>query len=203
MKNSPVEMIPIERIKIINPRFRDRKKFDAIIQSIRNLGMKKPIKVAVRGSNGDTSYELVCGQGRIEACQALGYTEIPAIVVEATKEDSLLMSLVENMARLPSKPLDLIREIERLKERGHTNAAISRKLDITEKMVHGLLALSGSGEDRLLDAAIKGLIPLGVAIDIAKTDGVESQKELLNAYENKQLNQVSIRTVKRLIEQRR
>ncbi len=203
MKNSPVEMIPIDRIKIINPRFRDRKKFDAIIQSIRNLGMKKPIKVAVRGSNGDTSYELVCGQGRIEACQALGYTEIPAIVVEATKEDSLLMSLVENMARLPSKPLDLIREIERLKERGHTNAVISRKLDITEKMVHGLLALSGSGEDRLLDAAIKGLIPLGVAIDIAKTDGVESQKELLNAYENKQLNQVSIRTVKRLIEQRR
>ncbi|MEI8312002.1 MAG: ParB N-terminal domain-containing protein, partial [Verrucomicrobiota bacterium] len=129
MKNSPVEMVPIDRIKIINPRFRDRKKFDVIIQSIRNQGMKKPIKVAVRGTNGDTAYDLVCGQGRIEACQALGYTEIPAIVVEATKEDSLLMSLVENMARLPSKPLDLIREIERLKERGHSNAAISRKLD--------------------------------------------------------------------------
>ena len=203
MKNNPVEMIPIDRIKIINPRFRDRKKFDIIIQSIRNLGMKKPIKVAVRSTNGDTVYDLVCGQGRIEACQALGYTEIPALVVEATKEDSLLMSLVENMARLPAKPLDLIREIERLKASGHTNTAISRKLDITEKMVSGLLSLSGSGEERLLDAAIKGIIPLGVAIDIAKTEGVEAQKELLAAYENKQLNQVSIRSVKRLIEQRR
>ena len=53
MKNNPVEMIPIDRIKIINPRFRDRKKFDTIIQSVRNQGMKKPIKVAVRGTNGE------------------------------------------------------------------------------------------------------------------------------------------------------
>ena len=44
---------------------------------------------------------------------------------------------------------------------------------------------------------------MGVAIDIAKANDVETQRELLKAYETKQLNQVSIRTVKRLIDQRR
>jgi len=40
-------------------------------------------------------------------------------------------------------------------------------------------------------------------MDIAKADSIETQRELLKAYETKQLNQVSIRTVKRLIDQRR
>jgi len=46
-------------------------------------------------------------------------------------------------------------------------------------------------------------VPLGVAVDIAKADSVEMQRGLLKAYENKQLNMVSIRAVKRLIDQRR
>ena len=65
------------------------------------------------------------------------------------------------------------------------------------------LALKKAGEERLLDAALKGKIPLGVAIDIAKTESIEAQRELLKAYESKQLNQASIRTVKRVIEQRK
>jgi ParB family transcriptional regulator, chromosome partitioning protein len=40
-------------------------------------------------------------------------------------------------------------------------------------------------------------------MDIAKTKDAETQRELLKAYETKQLNLVSIRTVKRLIDQRR
>src|ERR1017187_1563250 len=67
----------------------------------------------------------------------------------------------------------------------------------------GFIALKKAGEERLLDAAISGRIPLGVAIDIAKAKSVETQRELLKAYETKQLNQVSIRAVKRLIDQRR
>ena len=56
-----------------------------------------------------------------------------------------------------------------------------------------MIALKKAGEERLLDAALSGRIPLGVAMDIAKADSVETQRELLKAYENKQLNQVSIR----------
>jgi len=200
-----VTLIPIERIRILNPRARDRKKFEKVLNSIQNLGLKKPIKVSTRNVKDDEEpgYDLVCGQGRIEAYQALGYAEIPAVVVEVPKEDRLLMSLVENMARRFPAPMDLIYEIERLTEAGYSKLAIGKKLDIADSFVGGLLALKKAGEERLLDAALKGKIPLGVAIDIAKTESVEAQRELLQAYESKQLNQASIRTVKRVIEQRK
>jgi ParB family transcriptional regulator, chromosome partitioning protein len=202
--NHEVEIIPIERIRILNPRHRDKKKFEQIILSIKHLGLKKPITISRRNvkEGEEPGYDLVCGQGRIEACRALGFTQIPAIIVEVSKEDRLLMSLVENMARRFPAPMDLILEIERLKERGYSNVAISKKLDIADTHVAGLLALRKAGETRLLDAALKGRIPLGVAIDIAKTEGKDAQKELLKAYESRQLNQASIRVLKRLIDQR-
>ena len=200
-----VKIIPIDRIRILNPRHRDRKKFEVIIQSIKNLGLKKPIQVSLRSSQEEEGpeYDLICGQGRIEAFMALGHKEIPAVIVEISKEERLLRSLVENMARRYPAPLALIREIERLKAAGYGNTEIARKLDIDNTMVAGLIALKNAGEERLLDAASSGRIPLGVAMDIAKTDSVEAQRELLKAFETKQLNYLSIRTVKRIIDQRR
>ena len=203
--NEEIKMIPIESIRILNPRYRDQKKFQAIIQSIKNLGLKKPIKVSLRtAQEGDEpGYDLVAGQGRIEACLALGFKEIAAIVVSVSKGDRLLMSLAENMARRFPSPMDMVSEIQRLKGEGYSNVVIGEKLDIDHTLVGGLLTLMKDGEVRLVEAAMQNKIPIGVAIDIAKTDGVEAQKELLKAYEAGQLNQFSIRTLKRLMEQRR
>ena len=203
--NDEVKMISIDRIRILNPRPRDKRKFELIIESIRHLGLKKPIQVSSRPAHPgeQPEYDLVCGQGRMEAFLSLGYKEIPAIIVEIPKEEQLLRSLVENMARRHPPPLALMNEIERLREQGYTNVEIGKKLDITDTVVGGYIALKSAGEERLLDAAINGRIPLGVAMDIAKADSPELQRELLKAYESKQLNQVSIRTVKRLIDQRK
>jgi ParB family chromosome partitioning protein len=124
-------------------------------------------------------------------------------VVEVSREERLLRSLVENMARrLPSR-LALMNEIERLKADGYSNVEIGKKLDIADSTVGGYIALKKAGEERLLDAAINGKIPLGVAMDIAKADSPELQRELLKGFESKDLNQFAIRTVKRLIDQRR
>jgi ParB family chromosome partitioning protein len=60
-----------------------------------------------------------------------------------------------------------------------------------------------SGEERLLVAVMHNKIPLGVAIDIAKAEGGEAQRELLKAYESGQINQFSIRSMRRVMEQRR
>ncbi|MCE0497995.1 MAG: ParB/RepB/Spo0J family partition protein [Methylacidiphilales bacterium] len=200
-----VKLIPIENIRILNPRHRDQKKFQAIVQSIKNLGLKKPIKVSLRtaGEGNEPGYDLVAGQGRIEACLALGFKEIAAIVVSISKGDRLLMSLAENMARRFPAPMDMVAEIQRLKGEGYTNVVIGEKLDIDHTVVGGLLTLMKSGEERLVEAAMQNKIPIGVAIDIAKTEGADAQKELLKAYEAGQLNQFSIRTLRRLLEQRR
>src|SRR5260221_2741718 len=165
-----VTMVPIERIRILNPRPRDKKKFEQIVQSIRNLGLKKPIQVSLRSAqeSDEPGYDLVCGQGRMEAFLALGHKEIPAIVVEVPREERLLRSLVENMARRLPPPLALMNEIERLKAQGYTNVEIGKKLDISDTNVGGYIALRNAGEGRLLDAAINGRVPLGVAMDIAR-----------------------------------
>ena len=55
----------------------------------------------------------------------------------------------------------------------------------------------------MLDAAVTGKIPVWVAVDIAKTDTLEMQRELLKAYEEKQLDYKSLKYVKGLIESRR
>src|ERR1700683_5229180 len=101
-----VQMIPIDQINVLNPRSRNKIVFQSIVSNISNLGLKRPITVARRTEPvGGKPYDLVCGQGRLEAFMALGQTEIPAIVREASKEDCFLMSLVENVARRRPPPV--------------------------------------------------------------------------------------------------
>jgi ParB family transcriptional regulator, chromosome partitioning protein len=85
-----VIMIPIDRIRILNPRPRDKEKFEEILRSIQNLSLKKPIQVSQRSpEEGDgPDYDLVCGQGQMEAFRALGHKEIPAIIVWGTSSTS-------------------------------------------------------------------------------------------------------------------
>ena len=134
-----VEMIPVDRIDVPNPRARDKKQFQEIVDSIAKVGLKQPIKVG-RGkdTNGKPAYKLVYGQGRLEAFVALGQTEIPAIVVDIAEEDSLLLSLVENVARRQHRPLELLREIGALKKRGYTDTQIARKIGYSPKYVRGI-----------------------------------------------------------------
>jgi ParB family transcriptional regulator, chromosome partitioning protein len=95
-----IRMIPVDQINILNPRGRGKKKFAEIVASIEKLGLKRPVTVAPAvPKNGKPMYDLVCGQGRLEAYIAHGATEIPAQVIQGTKEDLLLMSLAENIAR--------------------------------------------------------------------------------------------------------
>src|ERR1700694_2681855 len=91
-----VKVIPISTITVLNPRSRNKRIFQELVTSIAHLGLKKPITVAARPDG--SGYDLVCGQGRLEALMALGQTEIPAIVIEASREDCFVMSLVENLA---------------------------------------------------------------------------------------------------------
>lgn len=203
--NDEVQMIPIDQIRILNPRYRDRKKFEPIVQSIKNLGLKKPIQVSLRAKDeeGGPGYDLVCGQGRIEAFQALGYTEIPAVVVEISKEDRLLRSLAENMARRNPAPGEILTEVERLKKEGLTLRDISDRIDVDTTTINGLLSLKRAGEQRLLDAALNGRIPISVAVEISRTEGIEMQRELLKACEGKQLTKAALKTIRRLMDRRR
>ena len=82
-----VEMIPIDRITIVNPRLRNKKVFKGIVENIADIGLKRPITVTSRQGPDGLLYDLVCGQGRLEAFRQLGQTEVPALIVTADADD--------------------------------------------------------------------------------------------------------------------
>src|ERR1700743_2264824 len=94
-----IEMVPISRITVLNPRARNKRQHREIVNNIEAVGLKRPITVSRRDGVDGPRYDVVCGEGRLEAFQMLGQTEIPAVVIEATENECLVMSLVENIAR--------------------------------------------------------------------------------------------------------
>ena len=186
--NSTVQMIPIDQITVLNPRQRGKKKFQHIVANIGQLGLKKPITVAM-SRNGDhrTKYNLACGQGRLEAYQALGQTEIPAIVIEAPKDELLLMSLVENLARRQHTTVERAKEIGVLKDRGCSLSDIAHRTGLDASYVNGIVKLLNKGEERLLQAVEKQQIPLSVAVTIASSNDKSVQRAMADAYEKKEL----------------
>lgn len=199
-----VRMIPISQIHVVNPRERGKKKFGTIVANIAKLGLKKPITVFhASGKNGDARYDLVCGQGRLEAYIELGQTEIPSIVVEAPKEELLLMGLAENLARRKHTSVELVWAISKLKENGYTHSEIARKTDLDPTYVRGVLQLLAKGEERLLLAVERGHLPISIAITIATSDDKAVQRALQEAYERNDLRGKSLLRARRLIESRR
>src|ERR1700726_3536654 len=195
-----IQMVPVDAITVLNPRAPNNPVFHELITSIAHLGLKKPITVSRRAT--DAGYDLVCGQGRLEAFVALGQNEIPAIVIEASEEDCYVMSLVENLARRHPGSLELMREIGALKARGYSNAKIAAKIDFTADYIASICYLLEHGEERLLAAVERGVMPANIAMEIARAPDGDIQRALAEAYENKLLPGNQILAIRRIILQR-
>ena len=195
-----IEVVPVDAITVINPRSRNKRIFNELVTSIARLGLKKPITVSRRASG--TGYDLVCGQGRLEAFMVLGQNVIPAIVVEATEEDCYVMSLVENLARRNHSSLELMREIGVLRERGYNMNEIAAKTDFSQEYVYAICYLLDHGESRLLAAVDRGVMPPSIAMEICKAKEGDVQKALSDAYEKKALPGNQIIAIRRIIEER-
>lgn len=199
-----VHMIPLEHITVVNPRERGKRKFKQIVDNIASLGLKKPITVTPKETaSGVEEYYLVCGQGRYEAYKILGEREIPALVVHVTKEELLLMSLVENLARRQHSSIELFRDISDLRDRGYSFTDIAAKTALDVTYVRGMVKLLKKGEERLLQAVEKGQIPVSVAVTIASSDDHQIQKALTEAYEKNTLRGNRLLAARRLVEKRK
>jgi len=196
-----VQLIPIQEIHVLNARTRNKAKFREIVDNIAKVGLKKPITVSRR--SGEAAFDLVCGQGRLEAFIACGATEIPAVVVDLPLEDRLLRSLVENLTRRTPSSLELARDIAALKQRGHSHADIATLIGVSESYVLQLLRLLENGEERLVAAVERGDIPITVAMQIAASDEATMQHSLQDAYDSGELRGRALLKVRRLVEERR
>lgn len=199
---SQIEMIPIDAVRVLNPRARNRRQHREIVDNIATIGLKRPITVSRRRSGDRVHYDLVCGEGRLDAFRMLGQQEIPAIVVDASEENCLLMSLVENIARRPHRPIDLMTEIGNLAKRGQSDTEIAEKIGVSRGWVHHVLVLLERGEERLVSAAETGLIPIAMAAEIAMAKEEEVQTILMDAYETGKIKGKKVSAIRRLLDLR-
>lgn len=197
-----ITSIPIENIHVLNPRTRNRRQHREIVENIDAIGLKRPVTVRKRSDKVEEGYDLICGEGRLEAFRMLGATEIPAVVVEAEESDCLVMSLVENIARRQHRPIDIMHEIGSLHRRGYNDIQIAEKLGCTASWINMVVQLLERGEERLLAAVETGLIPVSLAIDIARAETDEAQNVLLDAYESGKLKGKKLGALRRLLDQR-
>ena len=203
MNEKKIEWIPIAEIRVVNPRSRNKIKFQLIVSSIEAVGLKKPITVSRRAIEPDgTRYDLVCGQGRVEAMTALGQSAIPALITEASREERYLMSLVENIARRPPSNRDLVREVRSLLHRNYKTIEIARKLGMDRAYINAVVHLISNGEESLIEAVEAGRLPISVAAVIAGGDDHEVQQALADAYEKGTLRGDKLSAAKRMITQR-
>lgn len=201
--SSKIQMIPIEKINILNPRVRNQKLFAEFRGNISKVGLKRPVTVTPCHSGAaGKEYDLVCGQGRLEAFMACGQSHIPALVVEASEEDALIMSLVENMARRKHRAMELFHGIELLVQQGYDSHAIATKTGLSHEYTSAVMNLLDRGEERLLAAVEAGHMPISLAVRIAESPEDE-QRALHEAYESKQLRGNRLLVAKRLVELRR
>ncbi|NQV93906.1 MAG: ParB N-terminal domain-containing protein [Sphingomonadales bacterium] len=197
-----VEMIPIDSITIVNPRLRNRKVFKEIVANIAQIGLKRPITVTRRDDDDPPAYDLICGQGRLEAFRELGQNDVPALVVKADPDDCLVASLVENCARRQHQAIDLLQDIGGMRERGYSDTEIAQKTGLSYDYVHAVGRLLERGEKRLLRAVEAGYLPISVAMQICEADDHGVQSALHEAYENKLLRGKNLLAARKLVELR-
>jgi ParB family chromosome partitioning protein len=198
-----VEMIPIDRITVVNPRLRNKKVFKGIVDNIAEVGLKRPITVTSRQGEDGPLYDLVCGQGRLEAFRELGQVEVPALIVTADREDCLVASLVENCARRQHHAVDLLQDIVGMRGRGHSDSEIAAMTGLSANYVYIVGRLLERGERRLIAAVEAGYLPISVALEICEADDQGVQAALHKAYEDNLLRGRALIAARRLVELRR
>src|SRR5438046_7839541 len=80
--------------------------------SIRKAGLLQPVVVRP-APGGARGFELIAGERRMRACQALGWEKIPAVKREVDDRTVLTLALVENLQRDDLSPVDEARGYDR------------------------------------------------------------------------------------------
>jgi ParB family chromosome partitioning protein len=98
--------VPVEAIHP-NPK-QPRKRFDGeagsgLAESVKRQGIIQPLLVRPRAAGG---YELIAGERRWRAAREAGHATVPAVVREADDRATLVLGLIENVAREQLTPVE-------------------------------------------------------------------------------------------------
>ena len=188
MKDRRREMIPIDKIKVINSRTRDEAQFALNVHSIDAIGQIKDIRVNDKFLAKDGVYELICGEGRLIAQKRLGKTHIRAEVVTCSRKQSYLESLVENLARSRPGTMEFARELKNLRDEGWDFDKIAKIACRSVEYIRQYIRLVENGEDRLIQGVEQDVFPISFAVLVAQSDDASIQNVLMDAFDQGVVN---------------
>ena len=168
---------------------------DELSESIRQFGVLQPILVQKKGNR----YEIIAGERRWRAARKAGLTEIPAIVREYTDQETLELSLIENIQREDLNPIEEAKAFRRLVEEFSL-----RQEDLAVRVSKSRTAITNSLrllklDERVQDMIVQGQISMGHARALIPVEIPEEQYLIAQQIAEKHL---SVRDVEKLIKAR-
>jgi ParB family chromosome partitioning protein len=119
----------------------DEERLDELAASIRARGVIQPILVRP-APNRPGHYEIIAGERRWRAAQRARLHAVPAVIREASDEETLELAIIENVQRADLNPIEEAAGYRRLiEEFGHTQDALGRLLGKSRSHVANTLRL--------------------------------------------------------------
>jgi ParB family transcriptional regulator, chromosome partitioning protein len=169
--------IPIDQItpNPRQPRARiDEERFAELVESVRQDGIVQPVLVRGVGAG----WELIAGERRWRAARAAGLATIPALVRETDDRDSLLLALVENVAREDLSPIEEARAYSVLMDEFTLSLGdVAERVGRSKPTVSNRMRLLELPED-VIGLLERGLISEGHARAILAVPGHDERRAL-------------------------
>ena len=180
-------------------RTQPRKWFDEgalkeLSDSIREKGVLEPLLIR-KGRDG---FELIAGERRWRAAKMAGLTEVPAVITNATDQESLELAIIENIQREDLNAMEEAEAYRSLMECGLSQEEVAKRVGKERATVANylrLLKLQPEAREEL----IKGTITMGHARALLSADNHALQTELLRKIISKGL---SVRDTERLVNEK-
>lgn len=134
-----------------------------LAESIKSSGLLQPITVRPLSGSQTGRFELIAGERRLRASQALGWPSIPAIVRPATDRESAQFALIENVQRDDLNPAERAFALRALSEDfGQTHQQVADAVGLDRVSVSNLIRLTEL-DGRTLDLVRNGKLSAGHA----------------------------------------
>jgi ParB family transcriptional regulator, chromosome partitioning protein len=171
--------LPLGQIRP-NPR-QPRKRVDAealggLAESVRAQGVVQPIVVRPVGAG---AYEIIAGERRWRAARAAGLATVPAVVRETDDRESLVLALVENVARENLTAVEEARAYALLQDEfGLSLGEVAERVGRSKPSVSNRLRLLELPDD-VLDRVERGQLSEGHARAVLSVPGNEERRALM------------------------
>lgn len=200
LQESKLEGIAKISMKNISPNpFQPRTNFDPLAneelkKSILTNGLIQPI--TVRRVDGN-KYQIVSGERRWRACTDIGYSEIPAYIIEVNSDEMMLaLALIENIQREHLNPIEVGLAYQRLMtECNLTQDEIAEKVGKDRSTISNSIRLLKLPE-QIQQSMITNEVSMGHARALINLPTLKMQ---LFVFEKIKKEQLSVRKVEMIV----